>query len=38
VLYAEFLIYKRRPIDGGGLDVDGERGLLDLWLARVDFG
>jgi uncharacterized protein (TIGR03083 family) len=31
------LIYKRRPAEGGGIDIIGDAGLLDFWLERVSF-
>ncbi|MHA5052839.1 maleylpyruvate isomerase family mycothiol-dependent enzyme [Streptomyces sp. SD15] len=30
--------YRRLPLDGGGLEVLGERELLDFWLERATFG
>jgi uncharacterized protein (TIGR03083 family) len=30
--------YRRLPLDGGRLDVLGERELLDFWLERATFG
>lgn len=30
--------YRRLPLDGGRLEVLGERELLDLWLERATFG
>ncbi len=30
--------YRRLPLDGGELEVLGERGLLDFWLKRATFG
>ncbi|MEU9734018.1 maleylpyruvate isomerase family mycothiol-dependent enzyme [Streptomyces sp. NPDC048002] len=30
--------YRRRPLDGGGLEVLGERELLEYWLERATFG
>jgi uncharacterized protein (TIGR03083 family) len=30
--------YKRRPVNGGGVEVVGDRELLDFWLERVSFG
>jgi predicted lipid carrier protein YhbT len=32
------VIYKRCTPDGQDIAIDGDRGLLDFWLARVDFG
>ncbi|HEX2074166.1 MAG TPA: maleylpyruvate isomerase family mycothiol-dependent enzyme [Geodermatophilus sp.] len=32
------LVYRRRGLDGAGLEVFGDRALLELWLARVAFG
>lgn len=32
------LIYRRRPVDGGHVEVIGDRALLDFWLERVSFG
>lgn len=30
--------YRRRSLDGGGVEVLGERGLMDFWLERASFG
>ncbi|MFH8488946.1 maleylpyruvate isomerase family mycothiol-dependent enzyme [Streptomyces longisporoflavus] len=30
--------YRRRGLDGGGVEVLGERGLLEFWLERASFG
>jgi hypothetical protein len=30
--------YRRMAADGGGLEVLGERELLDFWLERATFG
>lgn len=30
--------YRRRPLDGGGVEVLGDRELLDFWLERASFG
>ncbi|MFE0177365.1 maleylpyruvate isomerase family mycothiol-dependent enzyme [Streptomyces sp. NPDC059002] len=30
--------YRRRPLDAGGVEVLGERELLDFWLERATFG
>ncbi|MGW0536193.1 maleylpyruvate isomerase family mycothiol-dependent enzyme [Streptomyces sp. NPDC003032] len=30
--------YRRRPLDGGSVEVLGERELLDFWLERATFG
>jgi hypothetical protein len=32
------LIYRRRPLNGDGVDVNGDAGLVDFWLERVGFG
>ena len=32
------LVYRRRGLDGAGLEVFGDRALLEFWLARVGFG
>ncbi|MFC9846056.1 maleylpyruvate isomerase family mycothiol-dependent enzyme [Streptomyces sp. NPDC060223] len=31
-------VYRRRSVADGGLDVEGDAGLLDFWLERVAFG
>ncbi|GAA2322622.1 maleylpyruvate isomerase N-terminal domain-containing protein [Streptomyces kunmingensis] len=30
--------YRREPLDGGRVEVLGDRALLDFWLARASFG
>ncbi|MEV0529182.1 maleylpyruvate isomerase family mycothiol-dependent enzyme [Streptomyces sp. NPDC050439] len=30
--------YRRRGLDGGGVEVLGERGLMEFWLERASFG
>ncbi|MFI6036192.1 hypothetical protein ACIBBD_18870 [Streptomyces sp. NPDC051315] len=30
--------YRRRPLDGPGLEVLGERELLEFWLEKTTFG
>ncbi|GAA2708057.1 maleylpyruvate isomerase family mycothiol-dependent enzyme [Micromonospora olivasterospora] len=32
------VVYRRRPVDAGTVEVLGDRGLLDFWLDRVGFG
>jgi uncharacterized protein (TIGR03083 family) len=32
------LIYRRRPATGPGIEVAGDRGLLEFWLGHVAFG
>jgi uncharacterized protein (TIGR03083 family) len=32
------LIYKRRPVDSGKVEIIGDEELLDFWLERVSFG
>jgi uncharacterized protein (TIGR03083 family) len=32
------LVYGRRSVDDSGVEVFGDRGLLELWLGRVAFG
>jgi len=31
-------MYRRIPVDSGGLEVTGDAELLDFWLERVGFG
>jgi hypothetical protein len=31
-------IYKRRPVEGGGVEVLGDAKLLDFWLERASLG
>ena len=31
-------IYRRMPLDSGGIEVTGDTGLVDFWLERVGFG
>ncbi len=31
-------IYRRVPLDSGGIEVTGDAGLVDFWLERVGFG
>ena len=32
------VLYRRRPVDAGGIEVTGDAGLVDFWLERVGFG
>lgn len=32
------LVYRRVPVSGAGIEVDGDAGLLDFWLDHVAFG
>ncbi|MEU7134059.1 maleylpyruvate isomerase family mycothiol-dependent enzyme [Streptomyces sp. NPDC046261] len=31
------VFYRRSPVDGGGVEVLGDRGVLDFWLERASF-
>jgi hypothetical protein len=32
------VVYGRRAVDDAAVEVLGDRGLLDFWLARIAFG